>query len=132
MNMGTFMYSVAAGAAFIICMLIPAFNASRISIVQYKRSKISSALKKPIWQRMYLDIIVLAVAVYGYDRYKTHQNILGITGFSGEELSVDPCYISSPPFYPRGMFAVPEALSVGNKGDVQAWQRYWNPVSYFC
>lgn len=132
MNMGTFMYSAAAGAAFIICMLIPAFNASRISIVQYKRSKISSALKKPIWQRLYLDIIVLAVAVYGYDRYKTHQNILGITGFSGEELSVDPLlYFISTLFILGVCLLFLRLYPLLIRAMFKLGEKYWNPVSYF-
>lgn len=132
MDMRIFLYSFAAGFIFLICMLIPAFNASRVSIVQYKRSKLNTDLKKPLWQRLYLDVIVLIVTAYGYYGYKNRQDILGMTGLSGEELAVDPLLYFISTFFILGiclLFLRIYPLVV--RAVFRLGEKWWNPVAYF-
>lgn len=85
----TYLYS-AIGVIFIsFSMLIPAFIASRISIVLYKQ-KNARHRKTSFWKKFYLDIVLLAIAFYGLYSYKRQQKILFVNGASGSETSVDP------------------------------------------
>jgi putative ABC transport system permease protein len=56
----------AAGAVLlsIIMTTIPVISYSGLSIVNLKRSR--SRAKKALWKKMYLDIILLVVSLYGY------------------------------------------------------------------
>jgi len=61
----TRLYGLLALVMFIIFTLLPAFLASRISIVQFKRSKNENKTKS-FFEKSFLDVILLAVAGYGY------------------------------------------------------------------
>lgn len=79
----------------LLCMgslTIPAIKHSRTSIVHLKQSR--AVKKKPLWQKLYLDVILIGVSIYGY--YNFHKNLgdVAVTVLSGE--SLDPLlYVSS-------------------------------------
>lgn len=89
LNKRAYLYSLAAVVLAIVTMLIPAFNSSRITIVEHKRNKARSA-KKPLWEKFFLDILLLAISIYGLYSYKLRQQHLETTGASGVELAIDP------------------------------------------
>lgn len=88
-NATAVLYAAISILIFMISMLVPAFKASRVSIVIYKQTRARSE-KKPLWQVLYLDVVVLAISIYGLYRYKTHQDFLQISGVKGTELEIDP------------------------------------------
>ncbi len=53
----------AAGLAVLFCLL-PAWQAGGDTIVSYKQER-ARALRRPLWQRMYLDALLLLPALYG-------------------------------------------------------------------
>ena len=55
---------IAVGLA-LVTSLIPALMASRHTIVTYKLER-GRSLKKPLWQRYFLDLIILTLPLYGY------------------------------------------------------------------
>lgn len=87
-----------AGAGMLFSFLVltlPAISHSAISIVKVKQKK--SEKKKPLWQKLYIDIILLGVSVYGYYSFNKDLNAISETVLSGE--SLDPLlYISSSLF----------------------------------
>lgn len=91
----TFIY---AAVAVLICLLsiaIPSLKHSRVSIVNLKQSK--AIKKKSLWEKLYIDILLLAVSIYGY--YNFNKNIASVSTnvLSGE--SLDPLlYVSSSLF----------------------------------
>ncbi len=61
---GTVMlYALAAAAVSMAAMVIPVFGYSSTTVVSRKQSK--SRRDKPLWQRLYLDVILMAVSLYG-------------------------------------------------------------------
>lgn len=89
LNLKAYMYSLAAVSLSIITMLVPAFISSRTTIVEYKRKKVRST-DKPLWQRYFLDILLLALSGYGLYSYSLRQKTLEVTGARGTELAIDP------------------------------------------
>lgn len=59
----SYLYSLAAGALFLIMVLIPAKKATKDTIVQHKAKK-ARKTKKPFWEKSFLDIILLALSIY--------------------------------------------------------------------
>ena len=56
--------AIAIGLA-ILTSLIPALSAARFTIVSYKQ-ELARSLRRPFWQRYFLDLIILAAPLYGY------------------------------------------------------------------
>ena len=46
--------------------------------------------RSPLWQRFFLDILLLLISGYGLYSYKLRQQTLEVTGASGTELAIDP------------------------------------------
>ena len=90
-----FLFALAGMIFSLICLTLPAISHSGITIVNLKQKK--NAGRKPLWQKLFLDVILLGVALYGY--YSFHKDLTSIsnTVLSGE--SLDPLlYISSALF----------------------------------
>ncbi len=68
-------------AVLIFASLIPAFGAARYTIVSFKSERARST-RKPLWQRIYLDILLLVPVYYGYTLL-SQQGTLAILGFGG-------------------------------------------------
>lgn len=87
-----------AGAALIMMMvmtLIPVIGYSRVSIVNLKQSQAKK--KRSLWKKMYLDVICLAVALYGYYSFSRNRQQMMEQVLTGETL--DPLlYLSSSLF----------------------------------
>lgn len=87
-----------AGAALLMMMvmtLIPVIGFSRISIVNLKQSQAKK--RRSLWKKLYLDIICLAVALYGYYSFSRNQQQMMEQVLTGETL--DPLlYLSSSLF----------------------------------
>lgn len=58
------LYAAGAVILSVIMTTIPVISYSGLSIVNLKQSR--SRQKKSLWKRLYLDVILLAVAMYGY------------------------------------------------------------------
>ena len=126
-----FGYSAAAAVIFMLFMLVPVVKASAAGIVEYKRSLVSDT-GKPFWQKFYLDIVVLAVCAYGYNNFRNRQDLLGLTGLSGTELSIDPLLYFVSTFFILGISLLflrlyPLLIRLIFRLGI----RIWNPVAYF-
>lgn len=89
LNIKTYLYALCAVVFFVITMLVPSFLASRTSIVIYKHEK-SNLKKKVFWKKYFLDIILVAISLYGIYGYSKHKKILFISGAKGTDISIDP------------------------------------------
>jgi len=58
-------FALMAIALALLASLIPALSASQHTIVSYKR-EVARSLRKSFWQRYFLDLALLAPALYGY------------------------------------------------------------------
>ncbi len=60
----TLYFGLGAIALTLLARLLPTIQAARDTIVLYKRER-ARALRPPVWQRMWLDVILLVPAAYG-------------------------------------------------------------------
>jgi putative ABC transport system permease protein len=89
LNIKTYLYALCAVAFFMVTMLVPAFLASRMSIVIYKHEK-SRIGKKVFWKKYFLDVILVLISLYGIYGYYKHQKVLFLSGAKGTDISIDP------------------------------------------
>lgn len=75
LNMSALIYAVICATIFLIMILVPAYKASKYSIVQHKQS-IADTLKKPFWQVIFLDFILLAMSAYFLYNYESMREYL--------------------------------------------------------
>ena len=94
-NMESIWIASAAAAGIIIAMAIPAVRASRATIVAQKQK--SMVKKRPFWRIVYLDILLLAFAIYELYIYSNQKELLAERAAAGA--AVDPLlFISSSLF----------------------------------
>jgi putative ABC transport system permease protein len=72
-------------AIALLASLMPAMRAARLTIVTYKRER-ARAMEKPLWQRFFLDFILLIPAGYGYYILQNR----GTINFMGDTAGGDP------------------------------------------
>ena len=88
----TMMYAGAAAMVSILVMTLPALKHSRLTIVKLKQQKASRS--KSLWEKLFLDVICLGVAGYGYYSFSKNKELLTVDVLKGEAL--DPLlYLSS-------------------------------------
>ena len=85
LNFSSYCYALAAVGIFIVTMLVPVFFASKTTIVLYKQQK--RRKKAAFWKKYFIDVILLAISLYGIYSYHTNKKILN---FSSGSLSIDP------------------------------------------
>lgn len=120
-------YAAAAMLLALLSLTLPAIRHSKISIVNLKQQK--ALKKKSWWEKLFVDIILIAISVYGY--YNFHKNMadLSVSVLQGE--SLDPLlYISSSLFIlGLGLFFLRIhpylVLLIYNLG-----RRFWKSASY--
>lgn len=90
----TFDIVIYVAGAFLLSVImttIPVLSYSGISIVNLKQRR--SRQQKSLWKKMYLDIILLAVSLYGYYSFKRSSEQMVVDVLSGR--SLDPLlYVS--------------------------------------
>ncbi len=96
-------YKIAAAAVFgsIILILVPAFLATRISIVGHKQQLARSG-KMSFWHKTFIDIILLGTSIYLLYRFNKNLDQL-------KELALDPNAIQVDPL----LFFMPAIFSLG-------------------
>ncbi|MBO4327235.1 MAG: ABC transporter permease [Clostridia bacterium] len=81
----SYVYAALAGLLFMAMVLIPAYQATKSTIVQHKQKK-ARKNQKPLWEKAFLDFIFLGISIYLLVTYtSTHSDML----FSSSG-SVDP------------------------------------------
>ena len=88
-------YAAAAMFLALLSLTVPAIKHSKISIVNLKQQK--ALKKKSLWEKLFIDFILIGVSVYGY--YNFHKNMSGLSASVLQGESLDPLlYISSSLF----------------------------------
>ncbi len=81
-------YSFLTALVFLVATLIPIMKLSQNSIVETKRKKHRST--KPLWQRFYLDIILLSISLYSFYSYKNLEKFIANTAINSTGLPISP------------------------------------------
>lgn len=80
------LYSLLAVVISVLAMLIPVISYSKVGIVEAKRTKHKK--QNPLWQKMFLDVILLGVSLYGFYNFSRQSEFLVKEIASGA--SLDP------------------------------------------
>ncbi len=123
----TWYYAAAAAGVSVLVMTIPALKHSRLTIVKLKQQK---AVKgKPLWEKLFLDVICLGGSLYGYYTFSKKQELLAVDVLKGEAL--DPLLYLSSSLFIVGMgllflrlqpYLIKFIYTVGKS--------FWGPASY--
>ncbi len=97
-NASALIYALVCALIYLVMILLPAYKASKFSIVEYKQS-LSDISKKPFWQIIYLDFIVLAISTYFLYNYKTLMQYLE----NVESLAIDFTLFIAVTFFITGL-----------------------------
>ncbi len=89
MNATTLLYALYAGVFSVLMMMVPAMAASHTTIVEHKQKK-ARRWNVPVWQKFFLDFILLGISFYGLYQYKNLQETVLVTQAEGMEVPVDP------------------------------------------
>ncbi len=120
-------YAAAAMGATLLIMTLPAIKHSRVTIVKLKQQK--ALKKKSWWEKIFLDVILLGISLYGYYSFRKSSDDLAKSVLMGEAL--DPLlYISSSLFivglgllFLRVQPYIVQLIYILGK-------RFWKPASY--
>lgn len=127
---GAVLAALGAVLLFIVTTLVPVLSNSRVSIVAQKRNR-TGRIRTPLWQRFYLDIVLLAVAAYGL--YSMNKQLKAVSE-STEAVTAGNVdfllYLASTVFVlGAGLLFLrlyPRLIRIVSK----AGSRIWSPVAY--
>ncbi|MBO4367336.1 MAG: FtsX-like permease family protein [Clostridia bacterium] len=119
----------AAAAVFSVCtMVLPVFRYSSVSIVNQKQSKHRRS-EKPLWQKTFLDFILLGVSLYGLYSFNGQKDILAERVANGA--SLDPLLFMCSSLFIVGAGLVAVRLVPGIIWLVfTVGRKLWSPALY--
>ncbi len=82
-------YAVAAAVIMVLFITVPVWKKSKDAISERSRGRISK--KKPLWEKCFIDVILLALSVYLLYNYNKQKSTLAISVL--ENRSIDPVMI---------------------------------------
>jgi len=97
----SFLYAGFAALMFVFIMLIPALRATRDTIVKSKQKK-SRRVSAPLWQRLFLDLVLIAVSIYALYLYSANAAIRALADVSGTGAPVDPLVLAASSMFVLG------------------------------
>lgn len=85
----TVRFGVAAAVVGVLASLLPAIAASRKNVVAYRTAQ-SRNLKPPLWQRIFLDVILFAIAAYALYQMRLSGGILPVVSRQAAAQGANP------------------------------------------
>lgn len=101
MTSSAYQVAAAAVAGAIILILIPAFLATRVSIVSHKQRS-ARLTRLSIWHRTGLDLVLVSLAVYLLHNFNQRQEDLRRLALGSADLQVDPLLFLTPALFALG------------------------------
>ena len=81
--------AVAAAVIMVLFITVPVWKKSKDAISEHSRERISK--KKPLWEKCFIDVILLALSAYLLYNYNKQKSTLAISVL--ENRSIDPVMI---------------------------------------
>lgn len=122
-----FLYSFGAVAVSILITILPVIRSSTFSIVKLKQKKARN--RKKLWQKYYLDVVILAASLYGFYSFSRQKEDLLYRVMTGQ--SIDPMLFFSSSLFilGAGLFALRlQPLLV--KLIYRIGKKKWKPSNY--
>ncbi len=128
MNLTVVYYILAAAVLSILAMVIPVFRHSNVTIVNHKQRKHRKS-DTPLWQRLFLDVIILGVSLYGLYTFNNQKDYLSQMVLQGK--SVDPLMFLSASLFilGAGLFAL-RIIPLISKLIFVIFKKQWSPALY--
>jgi len=100
-NREVLQYAFAGAGVFVVSMLLPVLFLKSDSIVAARRAKAARSAR-PFFEKMYLDVIMVAVSLYGYYSYRNLSSLLTGAGLAADEIFIDPLIFLISTFFFTG------------------------------
>ncbi len=121
-------YALGAVLLALICLTIPAIKHSKVSIVNLKQQ--NAIAKKPLWEKLYLDIILIGVSAYGYYSF-SRTNATDMAENVLNSKSLDPLLYLSSSIMIIGLGLLFLRLkTVFLKGLFAVGKKHWSPANF--
>lgn len=116
-------------AFFSVCtMVLPVFRYANVDIVDHKRQK-NRVNTRPIWQKLFLDVILLGVSIYGLCQYSQEKDFLAQRVLDGA--SLDPLlYLCSSLFMVGCALVILRIFPLLIRLVFFIGKKWWSPVMY--
>jgi putative ABC transport system permease protein len=101
LNSEVYLYAAAAAVIALIVMLVPVIFATRTTIVGHKQ-QMARMQQTPFWHKLFLDVIALAVSLYGLRVFRERMKTLQTLGLDNEALHIDPLQFAVPALFILG------------------------------
>ena len=126
---GAVFLSLTAALVFAVCtMVLPVFRHANVSIVNHMQKKHRKS-QAPLWQKMFLDVAILALALYGLFSYSNQKQILAQQVREGA--SMDPLlFLCSSLFMIGAALVSLRILPLITSAVFYAFKRWWSPALY--
>jgi len=123
-------YGACAAAVAFVMLLVPVAFATRATIVGYKQ-QLARQGRTPLWHKLFLDVIVLAVAIYGLYTFRARLMDIQRLGLGTDDLRIDPLQFIVPALFILGAGLVllrlyPYILRL----IYAAGRKWWSPSVY--
>lgn len=130
LSIQAYQYAFVAAVFSVVTMLAPAYFASNVSIVSHKQ-QLARYVGSSWWQRSFIDIILVGIAVYGLYTFKQYKQILVVTSVNATDLQINPVL-----FFASTLFALGVGLLFLRiypwvlEGIYRLGNRWWSPPLY--
>lgn len=125
-----FLYSLLAVGVFFVTTMLPIVPATRTTIVAHKASKAKKA-KRPIWDKAFLDIILIVGSVGWLYYYNKTQESLAAEGMTNASATVNPLlFIASTAFILGAALLVVRIYPFVVRFIYKVGKRVWSPAQY--
>jgi len=101
LNDQAFLYGGVAAAVSFLMMLVPVMLATRVSIVGHKQ-QLARMQRTPFWHKAFLDVLALAVSLYGLYTFRNRLKDLRSLGLNSDDLNLDPLQFVMPALFVIG------------------------------
>lgn len=97
-NTQSYQFGALAAITVFLMILTPVFFATRVSIVGHKQG-LARIKKLPFWHKMYLDVLLLGISIYGYFAFKKRLTEMKSLGLGINDLQIDPLQFVVPALF---------------------------------
>ena len=125
--MPVWLFALVAAVISIATMVIPAIQYAKVGIVDHKRRRHKQS--KPLWQKLFFDVILLTVSLYGLYSYNNQMAYLAEQVDGGA--SLDPLlYLCSSLFILGAALLIVRLFPLIIKIFFSIFKKAWSPAMY--
>lgn len=130
LDSNAYLYALIAIILFMVTMLIPAFFASKTSIVLYKQGK-NKNKTKVFWKKYFIDFILIGISIYGIYSFNVRENLMDYNVGTVSQLPIDPLLFLVSTFFILGVgLLFLRVYPYIIKFIFWLWKKIWSPTAY--